>query len=61
MTEPMEQSKSFEIDKEQFGAFIAQLRKEKGLTQKALGSHDAHRTDWNYHGDAFIANCISYH
>ena len=36
MTEPMEQSKSFEIDKEQFGAFVAQLRKEKGLTQKAL-------------------------
>ena len=34
--EPMEQSKSFEIDKEQFGAFVAQLRKEKGLTQKAL-------------------------
>ncbi len=26
----------FEIDKQKFGAFIAQLRKEKGLTQKEL-------------------------
>lgn len=26
----------FEIDKEQFGAFVAQLRKEKGLMQKEL-------------------------
>ncbi len=26
----------FEIDKKQFGAFVAQLRKEKGLTQKEL-------------------------
>ena len=24
------------IDKEKFGAFVAQLRKEKGLTQKEL-------------------------
>ena len=26
----------FEIDKEKFGAFIAELRKEKGYTQKEL-------------------------
>ncbi len=26
----------FEIDKEKLGAFIAQLRKEKGYTQKEL-------------------------
>ena len=26
----------FEIDKEKFGTFIAQLRKEKGLTQKEV-------------------------
>ena len=26
----------FEIDKEKFGAFVAQLRKEKGLMQKDL-------------------------
>ena len=26
----------FEIDKERFGAFVAQLRKEKGLMQKEL-------------------------
>lgn len=26
----------FEIDKEQFGGFVAQLRKEKGLMQKEL-------------------------
>ncbi len=32
----MTDSKSFEINKEQFGAFVAQLRKEKGLTQKEL-------------------------
>lgn len=36
MNENTEQSKSFEIDKEQFGTFVAQLRKEKGLTQKEL-------------------------
>ncbi len=26
----------FEIDKEKFGSFVAQLRREKGLTQKDL-------------------------
>jgi len=26
----------FALDKEQFGSFVAQLRKEKGLTQKEL-------------------------
>ena len=26
----------FEIDREAFGAFLVQLRKEKGLTQKEL-------------------------
>lgn len=26
----------FELDKEKFGSFIAQLRKEKGLTQKEM-------------------------
>ena len=26
----------FEIDKQKFGAFIAELRKEKGMTQKEL-------------------------
>ena len=26
----------FEIDKEQFGALVSQLRKEKGLTQKEV-------------------------
>lgn len=26
----------FEIDKENFGSFLAQLRKEKGYTQKEL-------------------------
>lgn len=26
----------FAIDKEKFGAFVAQLRKEKGLTQKEV-------------------------
>lgn len=26
----------FDIDKEKFGAFIAELRKEKGYTQKEL-------------------------
>ncbi len=26
----------FVIDKEKFGAFVAQLRKEKGLTQKEV-------------------------
>ena len=36
LSEHVEQSKSFEIDKEKFGAFVAQLRKEKGLTQKEL-------------------------
>ena len=36
MSEHVEQSKSFEIEKEKFGAFVAQLRKEKGLTQKEL-------------------------
>ena len=29
-------SEHCEIDKEQFGAFLARLRKEKGLTQKEL-------------------------
>ena len=27
----------FEINKREFGAFVAQLRKEQGLTQKGLG------------------------
>ena len=26
----------YEIDKEKFGAFVAQLRKEQGITQKEL-------------------------
>ena len=26
----------YELDKEKFGAFVAQLRKEKGYTQKEL-------------------------
>ena len=26
----------FEIDKQKFGSFVSQLRKEKGLTQKDL-------------------------
>ena len=26
----------YELNKERFGAFVAQLRKEKGLTQKEL-------------------------
>ena len=26
----------FEIDRQKFGAFIAELRKEKGMTQKEL-------------------------
>ena len=26
----------YELDKARFGSFVAQLRKEKGLTQKAL-------------------------
>ena len=26
----------FDIDKQKFGAFVAELRKEKGITQKAL-------------------------
>lgn len=26
----------FEIDKQKFGAFVAMLRKEKGLTQKEM-------------------------
>ena len=29
-------SENHEIDKEKFGAFLARLRKEKGLTQKEL-------------------------
>ena len=29
-------SEHCEIDKEKFGAFLARLRKEKGLTQKEL-------------------------
>lgn len=34
----MTEQKSFEIDKAKFGAFIAQLRKEQGLTQKELAA-----------------------
>lgn len=30
----------FEIDKAKFGAFVAQLRKEKGLMQKELAEKD---------------------
>lgn len=29
----------FELDKRKFGAFVAQLRKEKGFTQKQLAAH----------------------
>ena len=29
----------FEIDKQQFGKFVAQLRKEKGLKQKELAEY----------------------
>ena len=32
----MDETDRFEIDKERFGAFLAQLRKEKGMTQKEL-------------------------
>ena len=32
----LEVSKVFAIDKEKFGAFVAQLRKEKGMTQKEV-------------------------
>ena len=34
----MEVTDVFEIDKEKFGAFVAELRKEKGYTQKELAS-----------------------
>ena len=29
----------FAIDKKKFGTFVAQLRKEKGLTQKEVAQH----------------------
>ena len=32
----MDETDRFEIDKERFGAFLARLRKEKGMTQKEL-------------------------
>lgn len=38
MTEKKSFEKSFEIDKEKFGAFVVQLRKAQGLTQKELAA-----------------------
>ena len=32
----LETSRAFAIDKEKVGAFVAQLRKEKGMTQKGV-------------------------
>ena len=36
MVRKQEAEKMFEIDKVQFGAFLLELRKEKGYTQKQL-------------------------
>lgn len=35
----------FEIDKKKFGAFVSEIRKEKGYTQKELALHCAGRTN----------------